>query len=140
MFPQGQTDDYIVRWPLWFGGVLAIAVGGTVYAMLAAAVSRALRPIWLFVLAGLVACGFVGIAIADPSRNQVDRTALTLSTIACILAFAIAPALTIWASARPSSNMGYWKQVGLAVLSIYGTFVGLGLFVIAWALVYRLVT
>ena len=137
---QDPSSQYLIRWPPWVGFLIAIGIVGGPYSLLVAWVRRALGPIGLVALAGLVSLLFAVIIMEEwrrePSIGGVD---LVLATAACIVAFAVAPAVTIWLKSRGPAPASMGKQAGWALLSIYGTFGAMIVLMVLVLVVFRLV-
>ncbi len=135
---QETSSEYIVRWPLWVGFLLGIAIMGSLYSLLAAWVRRVFGLVGLAVLAGLVAFGFAATIVSEWRREpSIGAPALVIATGACILGLAVAPAVTIWYKSRAPTATTLGKQVGWALLSIYGAFAAMALLTVLVSVAYR---
>ncbi len=123
-----QTSTlYVVQWPTWVSGLIALGMIAGLYSLASEAVRRryGLRGVWIAAWASVLVLGsFVVIAMVkatEPPSLVLGGLALTIT----LGAMFVAPAYGISLGARRGSP-GFLRQVGFGVLAAYG-FTGVAL-------------
>jgi|GEM_PF-6703990 len=116
-----NSTQYIVQWPTWVSGLIALGLMAGLYSLVVEAVRRrwGLRGVWIAALGFAVA---LGIFVAFAMVRAAEPPSLVLGGVTLIITLAtmfVAPAYGVSLGARRGQS-GLLRQVGFGLLAAYG--------------------
>ena len=115
-----DSGTYIVRWPSWVGGVIAIGIMSALFAAIAEGVRRTLglKFVWgTAVFASLGIGGYLVSAIASVTHPR-ERILAWMALVFCVAVMFLAPAYGISVGARRADS-SFGRQIGFGVAASY---------------------